>query len=57
MVNKFMHLGDTISCLICGTIFTRMNLSKMSKLGHPCNKLRAVSLVAAHSTSDVKQNV
>ena len=35
----------------------RMNLSKMSKLGHPCNKLHAVSLVAAHSARDVQQNV
>ena len=35
----------------------RMKMSKMSMLGRPCNKLHAVSFVAAHSTRDVKQNV
>ena len=34
-----------------------MKMSKMSKLGRPCNKLHAVSFVAAHSTRDAKQNV
>ena len=63
----FVSMWSTISCILLipfhyfmsnlRSSLTRMNLSKMSKLGHPCNKLHAVSLVAAHSTRDVKQNV
>ena len=57
VVNKLMHLVDTISCLFCGAVWQEWIWVRWVNWVNPCNKLHAVSFVAAHSTRDVKQNV